>query len=128
METIWIYFKPSLFQHIGTFSSLKGKIQKLTDKDFGKHYNPVAVVATSITEYDGHTLEKAYTGEKFFWGLQTVAGDTLIFKLTPPVKISSIKFQVTFIVMFSLQETFFLQMSHYGPPFPFILSFPCYFT
>ena len=118
METIWIYFKPSLFQHIGTFSSLKGKIQKLTDKDFGKHYNPAAVVATSITEYDGHTLEKAYTGEKFFWGLQAVAGDTLIFKLTPPVKISSIKFQVTFI-----KKLFFTNEPHQGPfPFIFVLS------
>ena len=25
----WIHFKPSLFQHVGTTSSLKGKVQKL---------------------------------------------------------------------------------------------------
>ena len=29
---LWIHFKPSLFQHIGTHSSLKGKVQKLKDK------------------------------------------------------------------------------------------------
>lgn len=26
---MWIHYKPSLFQHIGTHSSLKGKVQKL---------------------------------------------------------------------------------------------------
>ena len=25
----WIHYKPSLFQHVGTTSSLKGKVQKL---------------------------------------------------------------------------------------------------
>jgi len=29
---LWIHYKPSLFQHIGTHSSLKGKVQKLKDK------------------------------------------------------------------------------------------------
>jgi alpha-1,3-mannosylglycoprotein beta-1,4-N-acetylglucosaminyltransferase A/B len=26
---LWMHYKPSLFQHIGTHSSLKGKVQKL---------------------------------------------------------------------------------------------------
>jgi hypothetical protein len=26
---MWVHYKPSLFQHIGTHSSLKGKVQKL---------------------------------------------------------------------------------------------------
>lgn len=26
---LWVHYKPSLFQHIGTHSSLKGKVQKL---------------------------------------------------------------------------------------------------
>ena len=26
---MWLHYKPSLFQHIGTHSSLKGKVQKL---------------------------------------------------------------------------------------------------
>ena len=30
--TLWLHYKPSLFQHIGTHSSLKGKVQKLKDK------------------------------------------------------------------------------------------------
>ena len=27
-EKLWIHYKPSLFQHIGTHSSLKGKVKK----------------------------------------------------------------------------------------------------
>ncbi|XP_041359848.1 alpha-1,3-mannosyl-glycoprotein 4-beta-N-acetylglucosaminyltransferase B-like isoform X2 [Gigantopelta aegis] len=41
-------FKPSLFQHIGVTSSLKGKIQRLKDKDFGK-MEP-ATLSTSLCE------------------------------------------------------------------------------
>lgn len=28
-DNVWIHYKPSLFQHVGTHSSLKGKVQKL---------------------------------------------------------------------------------------------------
>lgn len=28
-DQLWVHYKPSLFQHIGTHSSLKGKVQKL---------------------------------------------------------------------------------------------------
>lgn len=28
-DELWIHYKPSLFQHIGTHSSLRGKVQKL---------------------------------------------------------------------------------------------------
>uniref|UniRef100_A0AAR2K8P6 MGAT4 conserved region domain-containing protein n=1 Tax=Pygocentrus nattereri TaxID=42514 RepID=A0AAR2K8P6_PYGNA len=66
-------FKPSQFQHVGLHSSLPGKIQNLKDKDFGKqilfkaHNNPVAVLSTSLKDYQGHSLDKAYRGEDFFW-------------------------------------------------------------
>ena len=49
-----VQYKPSLFQHIGTHSSLKGKVQKLKDKQFGKvalfraHRNPSAMIETNI--------------------------------------------------------------------------------
>ncbi|GBO41604.1 Alpha-1,3-mannosyl-glycoprotein 4-beta-N-acetylglucosaminyltransferase B, partial [Araneus ventricosus] len=29
-DNVWIHYRPSLFQHVGTHSSLKGKVQKLT--------------------------------------------------------------------------------------------------
>ncbi|KAM7182303.1 alpha-1,3-mannosyl-glycoprotein 4-beta-N-acetylglucosaminyltransferase A isoform 3-T5 [Macrochelys suwanniensis] len=88
-----IRFRPSLFQHVGLHSSLAGKIQKLTDKDFLKpllhkiHVNPLAEVSTSLKVYQGHTLEKTYMGEDFFWAVTPVAGDYILFKFDKPVNV-----------------------------------------
>lgn len=82
---LWLHYKPSLFQHIGTTSSLKGKVQKLKDKQFGKipsfypHTNPPAEAKTGIASYKGHTLKRAYAGESFFWGLLPQPGDFIHF-------------------------------------------------
>uniref|UniRef100_A0A8C3TC74 Alpha-1,3-mannosyl-glycoprotein 4-beta-N-acetylglucosaminyltransferase A n=1 Tax=Chelydra serpentina TaxID=8475 RepID=A0A8C3TC74_CHESE len=88
-----IRFRPSLFQHVGLHSSLAGKIQKLTDKDFLKpllhkiHVNPLAEVSTSLKVYQGHTLEKTYMGEDFFWAVTPIAGDYILFKFDKPVNV-----------------------------------------
>uniref|UniRef100_A0A672ZQM5 Alpha-1,3-mannosyl-glycoprotein 4-beta-N-acetylglucosaminyltransferase B n=1 Tax=Sphaeramia orbicularis TaxID=375764 RepID=A0A672ZQM5_9TELE len=88
-----IRFKPSLFQHVGTHSSLAGKIQKLKDKDFGKqtlhkgHANPLAEVTTSLKTYQHFTLEKAYLGEDFFWAFTPVAGDFIRIRFFTPVRV-----------------------------------------
>ncbi|XP_052830467.1 alpha-1,3-mannosyl-glycoprotein 4-beta-N-acetylglucosaminyltransferase A [Octopus bimaculoides] len=84
-------YKPSLFQHIGIQSSLKGKIQKLQDKYFGKeglyraHINPHAVVSTTLKTYQQFTLQKAYLGETIFWGMSPLPKDMVKFEFTPPV-------------------------------------------
>lgn len=91
MTKLWIHYKPSLFQHIGTTSSLRGKVQKLKDKQFGKiptfypHNNPPAVVKTGIQHYKTYTIQKAYTGESFFWGLMPQPGDLIEFKFKDPI-------------------------------------------
>ena len=93
-----IQYKPSLFQHIGTHSSLKGKVQKLKDKQFGKvqlfkpHRNPPAAIETSIKHYKRYSISRAYRGETFYWGLVPQAGDFITFTLTPPVPLEEIKF------------------------------------
>ncbi|KAJ8028701.1 Alpha-1,3-mannosyl-glycoprotein 4-beta-N-acetylglucosaminyltransferase B [Holothuria leucospilota] len=93
-----IRYKPSLFQHIGLHSSLKGKIQKLKDRDFKKgvhvpqHNNPVADVSTTLQQYQKHSLEKAYRGQDIFWGTNPNAGDVLRFKFSPAVDISEYRF------------------------------------
>ncbi|KAL1131161.1 hypothetical protein AAG570_012398 [Ranatra chinensis] len=90
-DELWIHYKPSLFQHIGTHSSLKGKVQKLKDKQFGKvrlffpHNNPDAVALSEIKAYKQYTLKRAYMGETFFWGLLPQPGDRLWFKFTTPL-------------------------------------------
>lgn len=87
---LWLHYKPSLFQHIGTTSSLRGKVQKLKDKQFGKiptfypHVNPSAVVKSPINAYKSHTLNRAYLGESFFWGLLPQPGDLVEFIFHQP--------------------------------------------
>ncbi|XP_033112076.1 alpha-1,3-mannosyl-glycoprotein 4-beta-N-acetylglucosaminyltransferase A-like isoform X2 [Anneissia japonica] len=93
-----IRFKPSLYQHVGTHSSLKGKLQKLKDKDFGKgklpnqNLNPPAEVSTTIKPYQKYTLDKAYKGEDIFWGILPKAGSVVRFIFNPPIKIQSYRF------------------------------------
>lgn len=90
VENVWIHHKPSLFQHMGTVSSLKGKVQKLKDRQFGKvplffpHNNPPAEVGSTIKAYKQHTLKRAYLGESFFWGLLPQPNDILSFRFRPP--------------------------------------------
>lgn len=99
-EDVWIHHTPSLFQHIGTVSSLKGKTQKMKDKQFGKvplfipHNNPPAEVGSTIKAYKQHTLKRAYLGETFFWGLLPQPNDILSFRFRPPgVKLKRLLFR-----------------------------------
>ncbi|ELU12756.1 hypothetical protein CAPTEDRAFT_170426 [Capitella teleta] len=92
-------FKPSLFQHVGTHSSLKGKVQKLKDRDFGKgvvrnsHFNPNADVSTTLKNHQRFTLDKAYQGENFFWGILPKKDDLVIFEFNPPVSVEKYLFR-----------------------------------
>ncbi|XP_054706776.1 alpha-1,3-mannosyl-glycoprotein 4-beta-N-acetylglucosaminyltransferase A-like [Uloborus diversus] len=92
-DNVWIHYRPSLFQHVGTHSSLRGKVQKLTDKQFGKsltrypHKNPPAVLRTTLKPYGQHTLSRAYRGETYFWALVPGKGDNITFHFSPPVLI-----------------------------------------
>ncbi|KPP69052.1 hypothetical protein Z043_112218 [Scleropages formosus] len=98
-SSLRVRFRPSLFQHVGLHSSLAGKIQKLTDKDFLKpllhkiHVNPPAEVSTTLKVYQGHTLEKTYMGEDFFWAITPTAGDYILFKFDRPVSIERYLFR-----------------------------------
>ncbi|WAR00110.1 MGT4B-like protein [Mya arenaria] len=92
-------FKPSLFQHVGTQSSLKGKTQKLKDRDFGKqaiyraHVNPSALVYTNIKAYQKYLCKKAYIGEDIFWGLTPVKGDHFEIQFDVAVELESFLFR-----------------------------------
>ncbi|XP_078066774.1 alpha-1,3-mannosyl-glycoprotein 4-beta-N-acetylglucosaminyltransferase B-like isoform X1 [Mustelus asterias] len=88
-----IRYKPSLFQHVGTHSSLAGKLQPLKDKDFKKeplhkgHSNPTAELTSSLKIYQHHSLDKAYQGDDFFWAFTPVAGDFIKFRFFQPLKV-----------------------------------------
>lgn len=51
------------------------------------HVNPPAEVSTSLKVYQGHTLEKTYMGEDFFWAITPNAGDYILFKFDKPVNV-----------------------------------------
>jgi alpha-1,3-mannosylglycoprotein beta-1,4-N-acetylglucosaminyltransferase A/B len=82
-----------LFQHVGVQSSLKGKTQKLKDKDFGKqmlivaHNNPPARLSTSLKTYMKNTLESAYLGQNFFWSMAPSVNDYILFEFIKPTVI-----------------------------------------
>lgn len=99
---LWLHYKPSLFQHIGTTSSLRGKVQKLKDKQFGKipsfypHTNPSATVKSPINPYKSHTLNRAYLGETFFWGILPQPSDLIEFVFHQPYNLRRYVFLVIF--------------------------------
>ncbi|XP_060904807.1 alpha-1,3-mannosyl-glycoprotein 4-beta-N-acetylglucosaminyltransferase B-like isoform X1 [Labrus mixtus] len=92
-------YKPSLFQHVGLHSSLSGKLQNLKDKDFGSqtlfkaHSNPPAALSSSLKAYQGHSLERMYKGEDFFWASSPVKHDYILFNFSQPIHISRYLFR-----------------------------------
>lgn len=97
----WIHYRPSLFQHIGTSSSLRGKVQKLKDKQFGSKvplfyahvHNPPATVRTNIEAYKSYQLKRAYKGETYFWGLLPQPGDLVRIIFDKPTIIKHYRFR-----------------------------------
>jgi alpha-1,3-mannosylglycoprotein beta-1,4-N-acetylglucosaminyltransferase A/B len=93
-ETVRIRHKPSLFQHVGQHSSLKGKIQKLKDRDFKNNLppppftNPPAHLSTSLEVYQRHTLDQLYLSRDIFWAMTPKKGDTIEFIFEKPTMLS----------------------------------------
>ncbi|XP_040008289.1 alpha-1,3-mannosyl-glycoprotein 4-beta-N-acetylglucosaminyltransferase C-like [Xiphias gladius] len=88
-----ILFKPSLFQHMGTFSSFQGTYNKLKDKDFeeGFYTNPAAEVYSDMSTYQKHFPKLAWdAGEGFFWGRSPEERNYLTVVFTDPTVITSI--------------------------------------
>ncbi|XP_054717255.1 alpha-1,3-mannosyl-glycoprotein 4-beta-N-acetylglucosaminyltransferase C-like [Uloborus diversus] len=88
---------PGLFQHVGLFSSLDGKVQKAKDRSFGTgsyvfHFeNPPADIVTSIGVYKKHYPEHCYGHlNKFFWGSAPKRNDTFDIILHKPRKLNRI--------------------------------------
>ncbi|XP_063837497.1 alpha-1,3-mannosyl-glycoprotein 4-beta-N-acetylglucosaminyltransferase A-like [Ostrinia nubilalis] len=93
-------YKTSLFQHIGLYSSLKGKIQKIKDSHFGAvptfypHNNPpIEDIKTNIDEHSDHTLRRAYDGVTYFWGITPKKGDFVKIIFEKPTAIEKYTFR-----------------------------------
>ena len=93
-----IQYGGRMFVHIGTHSSLEGKVWNKKGKKideaslFKAHKNPPATIETTMMHYKDYSIEKAYLGENFYWGLVPKESDYITFTLTPPVELDGVKF------------------------------------
>ncbi|XP_033181206.1 alpha-1,3-mannosyl-glycoprotein 4-beta-N-acetylglucosaminyltransferase C-like isoform X2 [Mastacembelus armatus] len=88
-----IILKPSLFQHMGTFSSFQGTYNKLKDWDFEESFytNPSADVYSDMSTYQKHYPKLAWdAGEGFFWGRYPEKGNYLTVVFTDPTLVTGI--------------------------------------
>lgn len=91
-----ILFKPSLFQHMGSFSSFQGTYNKLKDKDFeeGLYLNPAADIYTNMSTYQKNYPKLAWeAGEGFFWGRSPVKGNYLTVVFKDPAVVTEISIE-----------------------------------
>nr|XP_033806927.1 alpha-1,3-mannosyl-glycoprotein 4-beta-N-acetylglucosaminyltransferase C [Geotrypetes seraphini]XP_033806928.1 alpha-1,3-mannosyl-glycoprotein 4-beta-N-acetylglucosaminyltransferase C [Geotrypetes seraphini]XP_033806929.1 alpha-1,3-mannosyl-glycoprotein 4-beta-N-acetylglucosaminyltransferase C [Geotrypetes seraphini]XP_033806930.1 alpha-1,3-mannosyl-glycoprotein 4-beta-N-acetylglucosaminyltransferase C [Geotrypetes seraphini]XP_033806932.1 alpha-1,3-mannosyl-glycoprotein 4-beta-N-acetylgluco len=92
-----IRFKPSLFQHMGYYSSYKGAENKLKDDDFEEDTfdipdNPPASLNTNMNVFENYEPSKAYSSiDEYFWGKPPSSGDFYQIIFENPIKISKIK-------------------------------------
>ncbi|XP_068452657.1 alpha-1,3-mannosyl-glycoprotein 4-beta-N-acetylglucosaminyltransferase C-like [Clinocottus analis] len=92
-----IRFKPSLFQHMGYYSSYKGAENKLKDDDFEEDSadvpdNPPASVYTNINVFEGYDAARAYSAvDEYFWGKPPCTGDFFLVIFDKSAKIRRIK-------------------------------------
>ncbi|XP_006275828.1 alpha-1,6-mannosyl-glycoprotein 4-beta-N-acetylglucosaminyltransferase-like [Alligator mississippiensis] len=91
-----IRFKPSLFQHVGLYSSFQGTINQLKDDEFKVDFldlpdNPPATLFTDIAIFEDYLPIKAYsTMEGYFWGKSPTAGSHFTLVFHQPAHISCI--------------------------------------
>lgn len=74
-----IRFRPSLFQHVGMYSSFQGTLNNLKDEDFVDEFadNPPADINTNIAAFSTYTPEQAYNQESsYFWGTAPIGPES----------------------------------------------------
>ncbi|MEE6492915.1 hypothetical protein FKM82_016671 [Ascaphus truei] len=89
-------FKPSLFQHIGLYSSFQGMVNRLKDEDFEEDSfdipdNPAADVFTSIPSFESYHPGRAYgSADGYFWGKSPAAGNYFTIAFQKPVRLARV--------------------------------------
>ncbi|XP_056455293.1 alpha-1,3-mannosyl-glycoprotein 4-beta-N-acetylglucosaminyltransferase C-like [Gadus chalcogrammus] len=93
-----IRFRPSLFQHMGYYSSYNGAENKLQDDDFEEDSadvpdNPPARLHTNIHVFESYDVGRAYSSvaEEYFWGKPPFTGDFLVVIFNKSARISRIR-------------------------------------
>ncbi|XP_009095592.1 alpha-1,6-mannosyl-glycoprotein 4-beta-N-acetylglucosaminyltransferase-like isoform X1 [Serinus canaria] len=92
-----IRFKPSLFQHMGLYSSFQGTVNRLKDEDFQADAldlpdNPPASLFTSMSIFENYEPLKAYSlAQGYFWGKDPAAGSTFSIVFQQPARVSRVR-------------------------------------
>nr|XP_033774147.1 alpha-1,3-mannosyl-glycoprotein 4-beta-N-acetylglucosaminyltransferase C-like isoform X2 [Geotrypetes seraphini]XP_033774149.1 alpha-1,3-mannosyl-glycoprotein 4-beta-N-acetylglucosaminyltransferase C-like isoform X2 [Geotrypetes seraphini] len=88
-------YRPSLFQHIGLYSSFQGSANHLKDDDFQEDVqvadNPPAEFFTSIATFENYYASYAYSTTGYFWGKSPVATDYFTVVFSEAVRIARVK-------------------------------------
>lgn len=94
-----IRIKPSLFQHVGLYSSFQGTLNKLIDDDFEEEPfalpdNPPAEIITDIAAFGHYQAANAYSkSQQYFWGHSPNAGNSFVLVFKQPVRLFRIQIQ-----------------------------------
>ncbi|NWX03801.1 MGT4C acetylglucosaminyltransferase, partial [Caloenas nicobarica] len=92
-----IRFKPSLFQHMGLYSSFQGTVNRLEDDEFQADAldipdNPPAALFTSMSIFENYEPLKAYsTAEGYFWGKNPSAGSVFSIVFRQPAHVARVR-------------------------------------
>ncbi|KAM9185422.1 alpha-1,6-mannosyl-glycoprotein 4-beta-N-acetylglucosaminyltransferase-like isoform 1-T2 [Mergus octosetaceus] len=92
-----IRFKPSLFQHMGLYSSFQGTVNRLEDDEFEADAvdlpdNPPAALFTSMTVFENYEPLKAYSASGgYFWGKNPGDGSTFCIVFQQPARITRVR-------------------------------------
>ncbi|XP_061869374.1 alpha-1,6-mannosyl-glycoprotein 4-beta-N-acetylglucosaminyltransferase-like isoform X2 [Colius striatus] len=92
-----IRFTPSLFQHMGLYSSFQGSVNRLEDDEFQADAldlpdNPPAALYTDMSVFENYSPLKAYsTAEGYFWAKHPAAGSVLCVVFQRPSRVSRVR-------------------------------------
>ncbi|XP_061578365.1 alpha-1,3-mannosyl-glycoprotein 4-beta-N-acetylglucosaminyltransferase C-like [Cololabis saira] len=91
-------FRPSLFQHMGYYSSYRGAENKLKDDDFEEDAldvpdNPPASLSTNMDVFERYDAARAYSSipDEYFWGKPPGTGDFFLIVFNSSTRISRIR-------------------------------------
>ena len=98
LNGIILVYTPSLFQHMGTVSSLEGKSQILKDSKFKEiinkrptYANPRAMVTTTFPVYNYNSASSVYNGEGVFWSNMVLEGNDMVVEFYELEELKGIK-------------------------------------
>ncbi|NXX23160.1 MGT4C acetylglucosaminyltransferase, partial [Podargus strigoides] len=92
-----IRFRPSLFQHMGLYSSFQGTVNRLEDDEFEANAldlpdNPPASLFTSMAVFENYEPLKAYSAaEGYFWGKDPAAGSVFSIVFHRPARVTRVR-------------------------------------